>query len=45
MYTLEALRFNIARIISEITETIVHADEITVPPKSEMGDFALVVSS
>lgn len=40
MYTLEALRFNIARIISEITETIVHADEITVPPKSEMGDFA-----
>ncbi len=40
MYTLEALRSNIARIISEITETTISIDEIVSPPKPEMGDFA-----
>lgn len=40
MYTLEALRSNIARMISDITETMVSADEIASPPKPEMGDFA-----
>jgi len=40
MYTLEALRSNIARLISEITEVTIETNEIVAPPKPEMGDFA-----
>ncbi|MBD3281213.1 arginine--tRNA ligase [Candidatus Uhrbacteria bacterium] len=41
MYTLDALRSNIARLISEIVEqTIIQPDEIVFPPNKEMGDFA-----
>jgi arginyl-tRNA synthetase len=40
MYTLEALRSNIARLISEIMEVTIEPSEIVIPPKPEMGDFA-----
>ncbi|MDF1497308.1 MAG: arginine--tRNA ligase [Patescibacteria group bacterium] len=40
MYTLDALRSNIARLVSEITEVAIEPAEIVFPPNKEMGDFA-----
>lgn len=40
MYTLDALRSNIARLISEIAEVAIEPDEIVYPPNKEMGDLA-----
>jgi arginyl-tRNA synthetase len=40
MYTLDALRSNIARLVSEIVEIAIEPDEIVFPPNKEMGDFA-----
>ncbi|MFA6447235.1 MAG: arginine--tRNA ligase [Patescibacteria group bacterium] len=40
MYTLEAIKSNIARLISEKVESNVKAEEIVIPPRPEMGDLA-----
>lgn len=40
MYTLDALRSNIARLISEIVEVAIEPNEIVFPPNPKMGDFA-----
>ncbi len=40
MYTLDALRLNIARLIGEIMEAPITPEEIVFPPNPDMGDFA-----
>ncbi len=40
MYTLDAIRSNIARLVSEIAEVAIQPSEIVFPPNKEMGDFA-----
>lgn len=40
MYTLDAVKINLARIIGEISEIKVQPQEIVIPPKPGMGDLA-----
>lgn len=40
MYTLEAIKANLARLIADATESDVVAADIVVPPKPDMGDLA-----
>ena len=40
MYTLSAIRSNLARLISETMELNIVAEEIVQPPKTDMGDLA-----
>lgn len=43
MSTLEAIKTNLARVISELAETKILPQEITAPPKPGMGDLAFGV--
>jgi arginyl-tRNA synthetase len=40
VYTIDAIRSNLARVIGDIAEAKVQASEIIIPPKPDMGDLA-----
>ncbi|MDD2785274.1 MAG: arginine--tRNA ligase [Patescibacteria group bacterium] len=40
MYTLDAIKTNLARILGEVVESKIDAQEIVTPPKPGMGDLA-----